>query len=371
MKDLQVENGAAAAAAPPVQDYLTVKGLTKRYGSTTVLHDLDLSVGKGEFISLLGSSGCGKTTLLRLIAGLMEPNLGRIMVDGQDLTHLAPHKRNIGVVFQNYALFPHLSVAENVAFGLKARGAASAEIAAQVREALALVRMEAFADRPISALSGGQQQRIAVARALAVKPKLLLLDEPFSALDRNLREAMQIDLRRIQRKLGITSIFVTHDQDEALVMSDRIAVMSQGRIEQLGTPSEIYDTPETLYVMKFVGQSARLTGRVKARDAGLDVVETAFGTLRMPAKFTTGAEVILCVRPEMISVGGAVAEGENSLTLKLTESVYLGSRSLLHFEGVAEADHLVVEVERMPAGLVPGGEVTLRWPMAATMAFAP
>ena len=199
---------------------------------------------QAEFVSLLGPSGCGKTTLLRLVAGLLSPTPARSRSAGRELTRVAAHKRNIGVVFQNYALFPHLTVAENVAFGLQAQGAPKAEIGARVREALALVRMEDFADRSVTALSGGQQQRIAVARAIVVKPTLLLLDEPFSALDRKLRETMQIEMRHLLRDLGITSIFVTHDQEEALVMSDRVAVMNEGRIEHLGTPAEVYAQAE-------------------------------------------------------------------------------------------------------------------------------
>ena len=240
-----------------------------------VLQDLSIAVGRSEFVSLLGPSGCGKTTLLRLIAGLLAPELGTISVGGRDLTRVAAHRRNIGVVFQNYALFPHLTVAENVAFGLKAQRVAKAEIDTRVREALSLVRMEDFADRSVLALSGGQQQRIAVARAIVVKPSLLLLDEPFSALDRKLRETMQIELRHLLRELGITSIFVTHDQDEALVMSDRIAVMNEGRHRaSRQARAKSIRGRSTLYVMEFVGQSTRIAGRVVSASAGTVMVET-------------------------------------------------------------------------------------------------
>jgi len=234
-----------------------------------------------------------------------------------------------------------------------------------------LVRMQEFADRPVSALSGGQQQRIAVARALAVKPKLLLLDEPFSALDRNLREAMQIDLRRILRNLGITSIFVTHDQDEALVMSDRIAVMSKGRIEQLGTPAEIYDHPASLYVMEFVGQSCRLNGRVRERDGQLNHITTAAGEIRAPEKFLTGFDAAVCIRPEVIRLGRQEGKAFNNLTLKLRETIYLGSRTMLHLEGGHEDDRFIIERDRLPEGLVAGAMVDVHWPVAATMVYAP
>jgi len=246
--------------------HLTVDRASKRFGSATVLSELSLSVARGEFVSLLGPSGCGKTTLLRIIAGLLAPDTGSIAIAGRELTRVAAHKRNIGVVFQNYALFPHLTVAENVAFGLQARRTPKAEVTARVKEALSLVRMEEFSTRGVTSLSGGQQQRTAVARSIVVKPALLLLDEPFSALDRKLRETMQIELRRLLRDLGITSIFVTHDQDEALVMSDRIAVMNEGRIEHLAIAAEIYGRPKSLFVLEFVGQSTRLSGTVVRAD---------------------------------------------------------------------------------------------------------
>ena len=291
--------------------YLNVLSVTKQFGSTVVLKDLDLSVGRSEFVSLLGPSGCGKTTLLRLIAGLQSLDTGRILINDSDITRVAAHKRNIGVVFQNYALFPHLTVEQNVAFGLVAQRQPQADITRRVADALALVRMQDFAGRRISALSGGQQQRVAVARAIVVKPTLLLLDEPFSALDRKLRETMQIEMRHLLRELGITSIFVTHDQDEALVMSDRIAVMNNGRIEQLGTPAEVYGQPSTLHVMEFVGQSTRLAGRVGAggRPASEAMtVETPLGVIRAPQRGAgpMSGPVIVGVRPECIALGEAL-----------------------------------------------------------------
>ncbi len=232
--------------------FLDVAAAEKNFGAGPVLDGVDIAVARGEFVSLLGPSGCGKTTLLRIIAGLTPADAGRVTLDGAELSRLPPHKRDVGVVFQSYALFPHLTVAENIAFGLKAKGAPAAETAATVDRFLSLVHMEAFRDRSVRALSGGQQQRVAVARALAVKPKLLLLDEPFSALDRKLRETMQIELRRLLRELGTTAVFVTHDQDEALIMSDRIAVMNRGRIEQYDRPETIYQRPATAFALEFV-----------------------------------------------------------------------------------------------------------------------
>jgi putative spermidine/putrescine transport system ATP-binding protein len=349
--------------------HLDVAGITKRFGSTVVLQDLSIAVGQSEFVSLLGPSGCGKTTLLRLIAGLLVPELGTVSVGGRDLTRVAAHRRNIGVVFQNYALFPHLTVAENVAFGLRAQRVANADIETRVREALALVRMEGFADRSVLALSGGQQQRIAVARAIVVKPSLLLLDEPFSALDRKLRETMQIELRHLLRELGITSIFVTHDQDEALVMSDRIAVMNDGRIEHLASPSEVYSRPKTLYVMEFVGQSTRISGRVAAADRGSVAVETRYGRISAAGSFALDTSVMIGVRPEAILLGAGRETEFNNIRARLFDIVYFGPKTNLLFEAAAPGDHLLVELARLPQALTAGADVALRWRLEDTMVF--
>ncbi|QCK88840.1 ABC transporter ATP-binding protein [Phreatobacter aquaticus] len=350
-----------ATEAEREPSYLAVSNVIKRFGASTVLDSLSLAVGRAEFVSLLGPSGCGKTTLLRLIAGLLTPDQGAIEVGGRDLTRVAAHRRNIGVVFQNYALFPHLTVAENIAYGLKAKGVPRADQAKKVTEALGLVRMEAFADRAVTALSGGQQQRIAVARAIVVEPSLLLLDEPFSALDRKLRETMQIELRHILRNLGITSIFVTHDQDEALVMSDRIAVMNEGRIEHLGTPSEVYARPKSLYTMEFVGQSSRIAGVVKGGQDGLVEIDTPFGLIRAPGNFLVGSKVVVGVRPEAIAAGEGPASDYNMVRGTVAEVIYFGSRTLLHFRTSRETDRLHVELNRLPDQVEPGTEMTVRW----------
>jgi putative spermidine/putrescine transport system ATP-binding protein len=349
--------------------HLDVACVTKRFGSTVVLQDLSIAVGQSEFVSLLGPSGCGKTTLLRLIAGLLVPELGTVSVGGRDLTRVAAHRRNIGVVFQNYALFPHLTVAENVAFGLKAQRVARAEIDQRVRAALALVRMESFAERSVSALSGGQQQRIAVARAIVVKPSLLLLDEPFSALDRKLRETMQIELRHLLRDLGITSIFVTHDQDEALVMSDRIAVMNEGRIEHLASPSAVYSRPKTLYVMEFVGQSSRIAGRVVAADQATVSVETAYGPISAVGSFAPNTLVVVGVRPEAILLGEGPDAEFNNIRARLFDIVYFGPKTNLLFKAAAPNDRVLVEVARLPQTLEPGADVAVRWRIDDTMVF--
>jgi len=238
-----------------------LRGCTRDYGAVRAVDALDLAVHEGEFLALLGPSGCGKTTTLNLIAGFVEPTAGRILIDGEDVTGRPPHLRALGVVFQSYALFPHLSVRENVAFGLRERRVTAAEIERRVAEALELVRLDARGRQRPAELSGGMQQRVALARALVYRPRVLLLDEPLAALDKKLREEMRDELRAIQRSVGITTIFVTHDQAEALGLSDRIAVMSRGRIEQLGTPREIYERPVTRFVADFIGASSMLRGR--------------------------------------------------------------------------------------------------------------
>ena len=348
--------------------YLDVRDVGKRFRETRVLEGLGLTVRPGEFVSLLGPSGCGKTTLLRIIAGLISADRGRVMLDGVDITRVPAHKRQIGVVFQSYALFPHLTVAENVAFGLKARRTPAAEIASAVSRALALVRLSELADRGIFALSGGQQQRIAVARALAVRPKLLLLDEPLSALDRKLRETMRMELRHLLRDLGITAIFVTHDQDEALVMSDRIAVMNAGRIEQLDTPNAVYTEPATPFVLDFVGMSTRLRGTVASASGEDLAVDTAVGRVRARGRVPSGAGVIVAVRPENLRLGAARA-GENAVDLKVRDPVFLGSKLILHFDA-PEGDQAVAELPAAAAQhLAPGDNVTVSWDVGATLVY--
>ncbi|MFC7476045.1 ABC transporter ATP-binding protein [Dankookia sp. GCM10030260] len=348
-----------------MRGHLTVAGVTRRFGAAVVLDDLSIAVAQGEFVSLLGPSGCGKTTLLRCVAGLLQPDAGRISVAGTEITRLPAHKRNVGVVFQNYALFPHLTVAENIGFGLRAQGVGRAEAAPRVAEALALVRMTEHAAKPVTALSGGQQQRVAVARALVVRPSLLLLDEPFSALDRKLREIMQVELKHLLREVGITAIFVTHDQEEALVVSDRIAVMNAGRIEQLADPATLYSRPETLYVLDFVGQSTRLAGRVTAASAGAVEVRTALGAVRASGHFAPGSAVVVAVRPEAVTLG----HGENTLEARVREISFLGSRTQLHLGLADEGDRGMVELPRLPEGVGPGSAVTLGFRAADAMVF--
>lgn len=347
--------------------FLEVRNASKSFGTATVLDGVALEVAQGEFVSLLGPSGCGKTTLLRIIAGLTNADAGAVILDGQEITARPPHKRDVGVVFQNYALFPHLSVADNIAFGLRGR-ASRQDIAGTVTRFLDLVRMADFADRSVRALSGGQQQRVAVARALAVAPKLLLLDEPFSALDRKLRETMQMELKRLLRELGTTAIFVTHDQDEALVMSDRIAVMNQGRIEQLDTPQALYDRPITPFALQFVGLSTRIFGEVTATEPdGTIAVKTAHGMLRAPGRFARGSAVLLGVRPERISFGAL--EGHNSIAPRLSDIVFQGARVQAHFASSEDEPILLETSARLPGDIAPNAVLPISWPPEDTLVF--
>jgi len=281
---------------------LSFEQLGKAYGSDDVVTDVSLTIRQGEFVSLLGPSGCGKTTILRMVAGLVAPSRGRILLGTEDITALPPNKRGLGLVFQSYALFPHLTVFENVAFGLRRRKVTGAELDRRVREALARVRLEAYGERFPRQLSGGQQQRVAIARALAPQPRVLLFDEPLSNLDAQLRDSMQIELKRLQRDLGITTLFVTHDQSEALSMSDRVGVMARGVMQQFATPEDIYHRPATGFVASFIGKPNRLSGVVAARDG-------KGGSLRLGSQLVLnassidqpeGAKVDVVIRQEAI-----------------------------------------------------------------------
>jgi putative spermidine/putrescine transport system ATP-binding protein len=285
---------------------LLLDKITHRYGAATAVDGVTLDIKGGELIALLGPSGCGKTTLLRAIGGFINQSEGHVIVGGESIDHLPPNKRSVGIVFQNYALFPHMTAAENVAYGLQARGAARAAIRSRVEEMLALVKLAHLAQRYPRELSGGQQQRVALARALAVNPSILLLDEPFGALDKNLRLDMQIEIKRIQRLSGTTTLIVTHDQEEALSMADRVAVFNQGRLEQFGTPSEVYDRPRSLFVNTFVGTANLLTGKLVRLNGSTAHVALAMGgeiATRAPTEaLAVGDAVTVCVRPEHLRI---------------------------------------------------------------------
>ena len=305
--------------------FLSIQHVEKSFGATKVVHDFNLDVEAGEFVSFLGPSGCGKTTVLRMVAGFEEPSAGHILVGGKDITRLRPNQRNIGMVFQAYALFPNLTVAQNIGFGLRVAGASRADIDKRVAEMLALISLPQMADRYPYQLSGGQQQRIALARALAPKPKLLLLDEPLSALDAKVRVSLREEIRSIQKELGITTIFVTHDQEEALSISDRIAVMYGGKAEQVGAPFEIYNRPATRFVANFVGTLNVLEGTVT--DASAGTVRVASQDVALKGKLDgskTGDTLSLALRPEAIALGARPGH-DSKLAGEIADVHFLGS----------------------------------------------
>lgn len=308
---------------------LSIKGVRKNYGDTEVLANIDLELTAGEFLTILGPSGSGKTTLLKIVAGFEREDDGEILLDDTDIAGMDPAHRNIGMVFQNYALFPHMTVTENVAFPLRMRKIAKAEINRRTIEALELVKLGDFGDRLPKQLSGGQQQRVALARAVVYRPALLLLDEPFGALDRKLREEMQLEVRGLQRQLGLTTLFITHDQEEALVMSDRIGIINRGKLEQVGLPSSIYEAPASEFVAKFIGESNILTGVVES-DAGAYAIRIAPGvgvhTQAALRPEHLGKHARILVRPERISTerrpGG---ERYNEISAQIVELIYIGT----------------------------------------------
>ena len=346
---------------------LALSGLTKLYGPVLAVDHVTLRICTGEMVALLGPSGCGKTTTLRMIAGLIEPSEGDIVLGGRPITRVPVHRRNIGMLFQNYALFPHMSVGQNVAFGLETRGVRRRDIAARVREALDLVRLDGFTDRLPGALSGGQQQRVALARALVIEPSVLLLDEPLGALDKGLRESMQVELKQLQQRLGITTVMVTHDQEEALTLADRIVIMRGGRLEQVGTPQEIYARPRSRFVAGFIGASNFLRGRVVGREGEGALVMLAGGAhVTLPGPASLASDVLLAVRPEAITLHPDPAETTpNAVAASVEQIIYRGGLThiYLRIEGGEPilAFHQNRAGERGPPGLAVGGYVTARW----------
>jgi putative spermidine/putrescine transport system ATP-binding protein len=329
---------AAAHSSSAGNASVAVEGLSRTFGAVRALDSVDLAIRTGEFVALLGPSGCGKTTLLRCIAGLVSPTSGEVLVDGEPITRAPVHKRDLGMVFQSYALFPHMDVGRNIAFGLKMRGVRGAEAGQRVAEALGLVQMAGYERRYPAQLSGGQQQRVALARALVTRPKALLLDEPFGALDAKLRETMQIELRRLQRRLGVTTIFVTHDQQEALGMADRVAVMRAGAIEQFDAPSRIYNEPETPFVAEFIGQANRFEGRLLERGESRAIISIHGSEHPVPARDNPGCRlgdaVIAMVRPERVRIGASGPGPKISLPGRITDRVFVGEKTTLYLDTV-------------------------------------
>ncbi|MFE7566914.1 ABC transporter ATP-binding protein [Streptomyces sp. NPDC057539] len=347
-----------------------LSGISKTYGSFRAVKPLDLTVPQGSFFALLGASGCGKTTTLRMIAGLEEPTTGTVFLGDKDVTGLPPYKRPVNTVFQSYALFPHLDIYENVAFGLRRRGIKS--VRGQVGQMLDLVQLGDFAKRKPHQLSGGQQQRVAVARALINHPQVLLLDEPLGALDLKLRRQMQLELKRIQTEVGITFIHVTHDQEEAMTMADTVAVMNGGVVEQLGSPADLYENPRTTFVANFLGTSNLIEAEV-AEIHGDDVVVTAGGAkLRLPAgrcsaPTTSGGKLLVGIRPEKISLAhaddaGTIPDGRNRVTGRIADSSFIGvsTQYVIDSPVCPEFEVYAQNIER-DSRLSPGAEVVLHW----------
>jgi putative spermidine/putrescine transport system ATP-binding protein len=343
--------------------FIELRDVSKTFGQVTVVEGLNLEVRKGEFLSLLGPSGSGKTTILMMLAGFEGATSGDILLDGEKIDHLPPYRRGMGVVFQNYALFPHMSVAENVAFPLEMRGAPKSEVRPRVKAALDRVQLGHLADRRPDQLSGGQQQRVALTRALVYEPKVILMDEPLGALDKKLREEMQLEIRELHRRLGLTIIFVTHDQFEALTMSDRIAIFDAGKIAQIGTAGEVYDHPHNRFVAEFIGETNLLDGVVK----GPTAVELANGaTVAVPHHgHAVGNRVSVSIRPERLRLDG---NGENRLEATISDVVYQGDHLRLHLD--AGALSLVARLERGAAERRTGERATVSFAAADCSVFA-
>jgi len=351
---------------------ISIRGVVKRFGAVTAVDGADLSVRDGELFTLLGPSGCGKTSLLRLLAGFYQPDEGEISFGERVVSGLPPYERNIGMVFQNYALWPHMTVAGNVAYGLKLRRLGGAEIASRLAEGLRKVNLTGYESRYPGQLSGGQQQRVALARALVLNPDILLLDEPLSNLDAKIRVQVRAEIRKLQQELGITTIYVTHDQEEALSLSDRVAVMKDGRVLQVGKPKELYERPRTRFVADFVGTNNLVPGRVSGR-AGVELmVDTAVGTLRAVSDVAVGERCVLAIRPENVAVDAGVRSGAGNVVRGRVSFVsYLGSA--LRYDVEAGSGQVLKADIRDPWHHEPlsiGREVAVSFPASVTLAVA-
>lgn len=338
-------------------ELIRATALVKRYGEVAALDGVSLSVREGEFLALLGPSGCGKTTLLRAIAGFIELTTGEIFIAGESMVGVPPNRRPVNTVFQNYALFPHLTVADNIAFGPRRRKVPAAEVTSLVDEALALVGMDGYGGRFPSELSGGQQQRVALARAIVNRPKVLLLDEPLGALDLKLRKRMQLELKHLQARLGITFIFVTHDQEEALVMADRVAVLNQGRIAQIGHGEEVYRNPASRFVASFIGDANLL--KVERDGAGLRL---AANRAALPYAPAGSGDKVLMIRPEDIVVGGLSGDTSISVEAAVRERIFLGGTIRIHATLPGGEEIVLQPADGSPGIVQPGERLTLSWP---------
>ena len=346
---------------------LEIDGVSKRYGDVVAVRDLTLDVSDGEFVVLLGPSGCGKTTMLRLVAGFAEPTSGVVRLKDRDVTRLPPWKRNAGLVFQSYALFPHLSVARNVAFGLEMRKVEASQMQRRVADALRLVRLEHLSERLPRQLSGGQQQRVALARALVFYPDVLLLDEPLSNLDAKLRAEVRVEIRELQKRLGLTTVMVTHDQEEALTMADRLVVMNDGAVRQVGTQKDLYERPSDRFVAGFVGRSTFIEGEIEAPGRFRSV-----GGLAIVCRGAVAGPATLALRPESIVFAPEPqASMDNSLPGVVEFVSYLGATIDMHVR-ISPKERVIVQVSNRESGLVPmvGGRVFVAWPAEGSIVFA-
>ena len=351
---------------------IEIVGVTKRFGSVAAVDDVTLSIAEGEFFGLLGPSGCGKTTLLRMLAGFESPDAGQLLLDGRDLVGVKPYRRPVNMMFQSYALFPHMNVERNVAYGLRMEGVPRREALARAHEALALVQLEGLAGRRPTQLSGGQKQRVALARALVKRPRVLLLDEPLSALDRQIRGEMQIELKRIQHTVGVTFVVVTHDQEEALTMADRIAVMEHGKVIQIGAPETLYESPGTPFVARFLGDSNLFTGTLDAVGGPPSLVDGEARWLIDAGAvdrlgLAPGSEATVVVRPERMSIvaaagGAGLPGGANAISGVVAETVYLGAaRKIIVDLPDGRAVQVRLESRSRDATFAPGEAVVVGW----------
>ncbi len=339
------------------RDIISIRGVSKHYGPVVAVNDVNLEIERGEFFSVLGPSGCGKTTLLRMLAGFEAPSKGEIYIDGRAMSAIPPHRRPVNMVFQNYAIFPHLDVRRNIAFGLRKSGLSKSEVDGSVEEMLDLIKLSGYAQRAPTELSGGERQRVALARALIKRPTVLLLDEPLGALDKSLREQMQLELRALQKSVGITFVFVTHDQEEALTLSDRIAVMARGEVLQVESPAGLYERPNCRFVADFIGTMNFFVGRVRAATDGRAIIDTRpFGTLEAvigangPA---VGDDVMVAIRPEKLALHFEAPDaGVNAVQGRMGPMAYLGDRSHCHVRLPELDEPVAIAVQNRDASLV-------------------
>ncbi|KMM78552.1 ABC transporter ATP-binding protein [Pseudomonas deceptionensis] len=367
------EVGASAGAD---EILVSFRGVQKSYdGENLIVKDLNLDIRKGEFLTLLGPSGSGKTTSLMMLAGFETPTAGEILLAGRSINNVPPHKRDIGMVFQNYALFPHMTVAENLGFPLSVRGLNRTDISERVKRVLSMVQLDAFAQRYPAQLSGGQQQRVALARALVFEPQLVLMDEPLGALDKQLREHMQMEIKHLHQRLGVTVVYVTHDQGEALTMSDRVAVFHQGEIQQIAPPRMLYEEPKNTFVANFIGENNRLNGRLHSQDGDRCVVELSRGEKVQALAVNvgrTGDPVTLSIRPERISLNGFSEACANRFSGRVEEFIYLGDHVRVRMEVCGKNDFFVKQpIAELDPTLAVGDVVPLGWQVEHVRALDP